>query len=212
MVRSDSSSVIITLGILHEQYIFLSTSAESALIENDVGTTSKMVLTSSFICKSFSTSIVLLWHFFNLNGWKRDFDVIKNGGILKNYMFKTCKTHLLAVTLSSFICYKIFDVVTKLWLAKLNAARTFCFRKRFILRNTTWVIKFICSRSMLARKACVYFVSSLQNYTHTWKFIYIYKFLVTRMWRVVVQNRSVLLPTSLSVTITIGNLPVIGSP
>ena len=32
---------------------------------------------------------------------------------------------LLAVTLSSLIYYKIFDVVTKLWLAKLNAARTF---------------------------------------------------------------------------------------
>ena len=36
---------------------------------------------------------------------------------------------LLVVTLFSLICYKIFDVVMKLWLAKLNAARTFCFRK-----------------------------------------------------------------------------------
>ena len=135
----------------------------------------------------------MIWHFFNFKRWIKN---RRNPQKLHVQDLQNCR--LLAVTLSSLIYYKIFDVITKLWLAKLNAARMLCFRKRFILRNTTWVIKSICSRSMLARKAGIYFVSSLQNYTQPWNFIYIYKYFVTHLWHVVVQNRSVLLPTSLS--------------
>ena len=91
---------------------------------------------------------------------------------------------LLAVTLSPVICYKIFDVVTKLWLA-MQRERFVSEKGLFFETQLEWLNLHVPEACL---QACVYFVSSLHNYAHPWNFIYMYKYLVTQLWHVIVQT------------------------